>query len=76
MTSTKTRTVGGSQAPHDHYLAPAEVARVLDITREYAGRLMRTGAIPGVVDLSSGGRRALLRVRRSDLQTWVDSRAL
>lgn len=79
MTSTKTPVVGGERHTVDpdlDYLSPADVGRVLRVTREYAGRLMRAGTIPGVVDLASRGERARLRVSRSDLQAWVDSRAL
>lgn len=76
MATTNTPTVERTSADHDPYMAPAEVAYVLGITREYAGRLMRTGVIPGVVDLATGGVRATLRVRRSALHAWLDTRAL
>jgi len=76
MPHTPTPTRGGTTDTLDPYMAPTEVAEVLSVSREYAGRLMRTGVIPDVVDLSSAGERATLRVRRSALRAWIASRAL
>lgn len=91
MTTTKTPTVGHTRGangsppppdpdevaePGDVYLAAADVADVLGVHRTQAWRLMSSGTIPGVVDLSAGGERATLRIRRSALMAWIDSRAL
>jgi predicted DNA-binding transcriptional regulator AlpA len=76
MTTTKAPPVGGKNTNHDPYLAPAEVARFLGVSRQHAGNLMRNGTIPDVVDLSTAGERATLRVRRSVLAAWVNTRAL
>lgn len=91
MTTTKTPTVGHTRGatgsppppdpdevaePGDVYLSPADVAEVLGTHRSHAWRLMSGGTMPGVVDLSAGGERATLRIRRSALTAWLDSRAL
>lgn len=85
MTTTKTRTGAATLAPPvdvpeddgaDPYLAATDVADLLGIHRSHAWRLMSTGVIPEVLDLSSGGERAALRVRASDLDAWLTSRHL
>lgn len=77
MATTNTPTKGRTVRPElDPYLGPADVAEVLGMHRTQAWRLMSARTIPGVVDLSTNGERATLRVRRSDLAAWIDSRAL
>lgn len=81
MSTTNTRTRGANVAPSDDgtpdvYLSAREVGLVLGCSRVQAWRLMTTGVIPGVVDLSANGERATPRISRSALQAWVDTRAL
>lgn len=76
MTHTTTPTRGDTETELDPHLTPTEVGVVMGVSRTYAARLMREGVIPGVVDLSDGGERATLRIRRSALAAWIDSRAL
>lgn len=59
----------------DPWMSPTDIAAELSVSREYAGRLLHTGEIPGVVNTGSG-ERARLRVRRSDLLAWLDTRAV
>lgn len=75
MTRTTAPTRGDTDTELDPYLSSTEVALELSISRGHAARLMREGVIPGVVDLSTRGR-ATLRIRRSALMAWIDSRAL
>lgn len=58
----------------DPYMAAPEIAELLNVSRAHAHRLLRTRAIPGTIDASSGTGRKAPRVRRSDLLAWVDSR--
>lgn len=57
----------------DRLLSPGDVAYRLGLSRTQAWRLMRAGVLGPVVDVAYGTR-TTPRVRRGDLDAWVESR--